>query len=174
MVRGAAREIARDRPGRRSPSGAGPRPAPRLHDLARRHAPGAAATYHRSRSVVTHFTGCPVLRLRPTASVARVVASSDASEIGIGPPRRTAPTNASSSARWPLSTRASAIDRSCRRRPATPSWHGSCRAVRCGRPRTLERLLGDAAVARRDVGDAADRSVVEHERRVDVAGRRRR
>ena len=52
-----------------------------------------------------HYTasGLPLARLSPTAIVALVVASSESTLIGIGPPVRTASTNCSISARWPLS-----------------------------------------------------------------------
>ena len=75
------------------------------------------------RDILLTITHAPVdrtSRLAPTATVALVVATSESSAIGIGPPVLTASTNRSISDRWPLSwpPRAFAV---LRRRPAQTS-----------------------------------------------------
>ena len=60
--------------------------------------------YHPAEAAVTRSPGRRVARLSSTASVARVVATSESSAIGIGPPVRTAVGEPRPScARWPLS-----------------------------------------------------------------------
>lgn len=86
-----------------------PPPAHRVgrpaRDLLRPHpgeAPQVPARTHGHRGPA-NVTGAPLARPVPTARVAAVVATSDSSGTGIGPPDRTALTNAASSAFCPLS-----------------------------------------------------------------------
>ncbi len=64
----------------------------------------ARRAYQPIREAGAHTrSGRPLARLAAAARVALVVATSDSSEIGIGPPVRTASAKSSSSCRWPLS-----------------------------------------------------------------------
>src|SRR5262249_10248137 len=104
LLRAQRREI------RRAHLTPGPSSAERLFPnppghLGRRHAAQPAGVPVEPRCAETGHprSGCPLCRLSPAAIVALVVASSESTPIGIGPPVRTALTNCSTSARWPLS-----------------------------------------------------------------------
>ncbi len=118
-----------------------------------RPAPGARSPISDTGS------GARLVRLAAAPSVARVVASSEPREMGMGPPPRTAARNASTSLRWPLS--GEPHDRLvARRRPA----HTVARrklSRRADRPprKTSKVSFGKREWPLHHVGDGAERAV---------------
>ena len=108
-------------------------------------------------------------RLRADASVARVVATSESSGIGMGRARPHGLDEASSCARWPLSCPTSARRDVLPRGGPDGDLPEVVEPARCGRPPATSSVsFGKRRVPAGDVGDRADRPVGEPQRDVHV------